>query len=208
MSVTADSNHTITPANQRLRIAVLRILFVLAALPILLGVPVWHGAALSLVHTLGTLTIIAAVLGRFWAILYIGGRKNATVMQDGPYSLCRHPLYSFSIIGVVGFGLALGSVVLAVALGALAAAVLWLTARREERFLRAAFGPAYDAYAAHVPRLMPRLSNFHTPPRITVDLSVLRRNLADALVFLTAIPLAAAIQAMHAAGYGAAFRLW
>lgn len=198
----------IAPANQRLRIAVLRVLFVLAAVPILLGMPIWSGVPMLLLHSLGILAIIAAVLGRFWAILYIGGRKNATVMQDGPYSLCRHPLYAFSIIGVAGFGLALGSIVLAVTLGALGATVLWLTARREERFLRATFGPDYAEYAERVPRLLPRLSRFRTAPKITVDLGILRRNLADALVFLAAIPLAEAIQSLHASGYAVAFRLW
>lgn len=52
------------------------------------------------------LKIVACVLIGFWSILYIGGRKNQMIMQDGPYSMCRHPLYLFSTIGVFGFGLA------------------------------------------------------------------------------------------------------
>ena len=39
--------------------------------------------------------LLAAVLGRFWAILYIGGRKNAEVMQDGRIRSCRIRFYLF-----------------------------------------------------------------------------------------------------------------
>lgn len=56
----------------------------------------------ELLEVLGISLVIFAVLGRFWSILYIGGRKNKEVMQDGPYSMCRHPLYQFSTMGVVG----------------------------------------------------------------------------------------------------------
>ncbi|MFV2065761.1 MAG: isoprenylcysteine carboxylmethyltransferase family protein, partial [Pirellulales bacterium] len=30
---------------------------------------------------------------RWWATLYIGNRKQCVLVTDGPYSLCRNPLY-------------------------------------------------------------------------------------------------------------------
>ena len=30
---------------------------------------------------------------RLWATLYVGGRKGRVVVCEGPYSLCRNPLY-------------------------------------------------------------------------------------------------------------------
>jgi protein-S-isoprenylcysteine O-methyltransferase Ste14 len=30
---------------------------------------------------------------RLWSTLYIGGRKRVVLVSDGPYSLCRNPLY-------------------------------------------------------------------------------------------------------------------
>lgn len=180
------------PFNQKIRIATLRLVFA-ALLPLVAftqsrwgGVP---SVALTL-ETLGILGIFASVLGRFWAILYIGGRKNAAVMQDGPYSICRHPLYLFSTLGVVGFGLMLGSMTLAAILGGTAWLILSMTAAREEQFLRASFGARYDDYAARVPRMLPAWRLFRTESLVTVDIGTLSRNTADALVFMALIPLA------------------
>jgi hypothetical protein len=134
--------------------------------------------------------VITAVLGRFWSILYVGGHKNVTVVQDGPFSICRHPLYLFSTIGVSGFGLMLGSMVLTLYFGCVTLAILSITARKEEAFLRGKFGPTYDAYAARVPMIVPRLSQFKTEASMTISVPSLRHNLMDALVFLAFIPLA------------------
>lgn len=187
-----DLSGAMTPAepfNQKIRIAALRIVFA-ALLPLTLFThTAWNGAVAGLLQTAGILAILCAVLGRFWAILYIGGRKNKVVLRDGPYSICRHPLYLFSTIGVVGFGLMLQSLTLAMALGGAAFLILSLTAAREERFLRDAFGD-YGAYAREVPRMFPAPHLFHTPGRLTVDTHSLTRNAADALVFIALIPLA------------------
>lgn len=137
----------------------------------------------------GVLLIVFGVLWRFWAILYIGGRKNRTVVSDGPYSLCRHPLYLGSSISTLGFGLLTQSLILTVAIAGMTFAILMFTARREERFLRLAFGKAYDDYAARVPLLIPRPSLFYSPDEVTFVARDLRVNLQDAVVFLSLFPL-------------------
>lgn len=196
----------VRPANQRLRIATLRLFFVAALIPILWGVPVWQAVPVqALMRTAGSLCIVAAVLGRFWAILYIGGRKNAQVMQTGPYSICRHPLYFFSTIGATGFGLLLDSLLLAALFGLGAFTILSATARREEDYLRTMFGPAYEDYAGRVPRILPRPSLFRAGPGMMLNLNALRTNLADALVFVAAFPVAEAIGALHDAGLARGF---
>ncbi len=144
----------------------------------------------EIMEVLGVSLVIFAVLGRFWSILYIGGRKNKQVMQDGPYSICGHPLYFFSTMGVVGLGLMLGSIVLTVGLGVLTFIILTATANKEEDFLRAEFGDAYGAYEAHTPRIWPKLSLFQTEGEVVFDVNHLKGNFFDALVFLTFIPLA------------------
>lgn len=180
------------PFNQRIRIAALRLFFV-ACIPLIVFTrsawmePEW---VFEIAEVTGILLIIFAVLGRFWAILYIGGHKNRQVMQDGPFSICRHPLYLFSTLGVVGLGLMLGSLVLTALLGIAVFLILTATAAREEAFLRSEFGPTYDIYAARVPRIWPNLSLFHTEPSVQVKVATLRVNFFDALVFLAFIPLA------------------
>lgn len=189
---------------QRHRINILRLLF-LSIVPLLLFTrSAWNGDLYPLFHevreVLGTLLVIAGVLGRFWAILYAGGRKNVEVVQSGPYSMCRHPLYLFSTIAVTGFGVLLGSAILTILLGTVTYAVLRMTAAREEAHLREAFGPAYDLYAARVPAIIPDPALFHSPPEWTFEVSQLRRNFRDALVFLTFIPLAELMEYLHETG--------
>lgn len=183
---------TARPFNQKIRIAVLRVFFVMAVPLILFTRSAWMEPdwLFDLFELAGVFLIIGAVLGRFWAILYIGALKNKEVMQDGPYSICRHPLYFFSTMGVVGFGLMLGSFVLTAVLGGVAFVILSRTAAREEAFLRAEFGAAYDVYAARVPRIWPKFSLFQAEPTVTSSLIAVRTNFFDALVFLAFIPLA------------------
>ncbi len=191
------------PFNQKIRIAVLRVFFVLAIPLILFTESVWREPdwLFDVFEITGVFMIIGAVLGRFWAILYVGAVKNKIIMQDGPYSICRHPLYLFSTIGVVGFGLMLGSFILTVVLGGAAFLILTATARREEVFLRAEFGADYDAYAARVPRIWPKISLFHAEPTVTSSLKAMRTNFFDALVFLAFIPLAELMEGVKDAGF-------
>lgn len=124
------------PFNQKIRIAALRLVFAALLLVVALGGSRWNAmpGVSGLMETLGIFGIMVAVLGRFWAILYIGGRKNAAVTQDGPYSICRHPLYLFSAIGTLGFGLMMGSLFSALLLAAVTFLILSLTAEREEAY--------------------------------------------------------------------------
>lgn len=189
------------PFNQRIRIAVLRLFGAIVLVPLLLLTrPLAAAGPLrDILWLLGTLLVVAGVLGRFWAILYIGTRKNKEVMQAGPYSICRHPLYLSSTLGVAGFGLLLGSVTVAALMALAVFAILYLTAGREEAFLRQQFGQAYADYAARVPRILPRPALFSTPAQITVDIKPLAMTWADALVFLGFLPVALMVDWLRAA---------
>jgi protein-S-isoprenylcysteine O-methyltransferase Ste14 len=178
------------PVNQGIRINILRLAFLTTLPMIFLTRSAWPEGVFEILEVVGLAAIIAAVLGRFWSILYIGGHKNNRVMQDGPYSVMRHPLYFFSTLGVAGLGMMLGSLILTLILTALTFAILSVTAKKEEAYLRGMFGTDYDAYAARVPMILPRPSLFRTETSLTVSVPHLRQNLMDALVFLAFIPLA------------------
>ncbi|MFV0411045.1 MAG: methyltransferase family protein [Paracoccus sp. (in: a-proteobacteria)] len=196
--------------NQRMRINILRGSFLLL-IPIILLVPPGMGNAGSgheMIETIGALMLFAGVLGRFWSILYVGGVKNAELMTDGPFSMTRNPLYFFSSIAATGIGLMLGAVSFALLLGGVVGLILWITAKRESAFLRQEFGPAYDDYAARVPFFVPDLRLFSARPELTVRTAPLRRNLADALVFLSFVPMVELIDAFKIwIGYQG-FHLW
>ena len=178
------------------RINLLRLSFVLALPALVFSKSIWEEIVWisETADMLGLFSIITAVLGRFWSIIYIGGRKSNLVFQDGPYSMSRHPLYLFSTIGAVGIGLMLGSIALTILLAGLTFVILNATAEKEEQYLRATFGDSYDDYAARVPRIIPKVSLFKTENTVTFSVSELRSNMFDAFVFLGFIPLTEALE--------------
>jgi protein-S-isoprenylcysteine O-methyltransferase Ste14 len=119
---------------------------------------------------LGWVLFFAGVTVRQWATLYIGGRKGHEVVREGPYSVCRHPLYLGSFLLFLSTAAFLKSGVV------LAAALLSLTAYRllgipsEEWALRVKLGAEYDDYARSTPCLWPRWSMFTTADRILVPM--------------------------------------
>ncbi|MDO5643866.1 MAG: isoprenylcysteine carboxylmethyltransferase family protein [Paracoccus sp. (in: a-proteobacteria)] len=196
--------------NQGQRINILR-LVMLIALPVILLVPPGFGstgAAHELIETAGMLLLFTGVLGRLWSILYVGGIKNAELMTDGPFSMTRNPLYFFSTLAATGIGLMLGAFSFALLLGGVIGLVLWITAKRESAFLRQEFGPAYDAYAARVPFFFPDPRLFSAKASLTVRIAPLRRNLADALVFLAFIPFVELVDVLKTQLGWTGFQLW
>lgn len=190
---------TVRPFNQRIRIGALRLGALILAPLLILTHPyfVAEGLGFELMENVGVFLIIACVLGRFWAILYVGRHKNRGVVTDGPYSVTRNPLYLFSTLGAFGVGLLFGKLSLALLLGGGVFALLYFTARREAAFLAAEFGPAYADYAARVPMFLPNFRLFTTAPTVEISTDALRRNLLDAFVFLSAIPLAELAETLY-----------
>jgi len=83
-------------------------------------------------------------------------KKNAELTVSGPYAYTRNPLYLGSMLIAFGFALAARSVLIAAVLVVLFAAIYIPVIRSEEEYLRSVF-PEFDAYAAAVPRLIPRI---------------------------------------------------
>lgn len=131
----------------------------------------WYRVELDVI---GWLVFIAGLGLRFWATLYIGGRKAVTLVHEGPYSLCRNPLYLGTLLVALSAAIMLQS--LALAAGMLVGAVFYAlaTVPAEERFLRKKLGEPYVRYCQRVPRFWPHLAGFHTSRAITVNIKGLR----------------------------------
>ncbi|MBP1658026.1 MAG: putative protein-S-isoprenylcysteine methyltransferase [Bacteroidetes bacterium] len=140
---------------------------------------------------------------RFWGVSIAGAETRTTgrvggtyLITTGPFAHVRNPLYLGNMIMYAGVG------VMSMALfpWLLLAAVVWfyvqysLIISREEEYLAAQFGGAYDDYRKHVPRFLPRLTPYRTedpPPKrmnIAEGLASERRTLqAMALVTLLVV---------------------
>lgn len=132
------------------------------------------------IDALAWASFVAGAAFRFWATLYIGGRKEAFLVTDGPYSVCRNPLYVGSLLLAVATGLFLKSLLFAVALTLVAVLYMLTTVPVEEEFLRARYRTDYDSYVRRVPRYWAAFRGFHSRSQLTVDLHALRLECARA----------------------------
>lgn len=156
-----------------------------------------NGFTHEAIEYFGVGLLLVCVIGRAWCTLYIGGRKKAELVQDGPYSISRNPLYVFSFIGAAGVGAAAGSVV-AILLVALACyAVFAIVVIKEEAFLSDRFGADYKAYCARVPRFWPRFSSWHDVETVEASPRLVLASVRDGAVFFLAIPLVEGIEYLH-----------
>jgi protein-S-isoprenylcysteine O-methyltransferase Ste14 len=144
---------------------------------------------IDLCESLGLVFLAVAAFGRLWCLVFIAGRKNDELVMDGPYSTVRNPLYVFSFIGAVGFGLAVENPFLALLLAVLFAGYYSVIVRREEAFLEGAFGDAFRQYAARTPRWIPRRSLYHERETVPVIARKMRSGILDAMWFIWAFLL-------------------
>lgn len=123
--------------------------FVVAAVFLVFAKPTWRTLAWSLPFVLAGLWL------RGYAAGYV--KKNAELTRTGPYAYTRNPLYLGSMGIAFGFAVAAGRWWLGALLVVMFLAIYVPTILSEEAFLRGVF-PAFDNYAAKVPRLLPRLT--------------------------------------------------
>lgn len=199
-------NTTHRPALDLGAVQKIRKLAVLAALVGLVGLSLvtqsiggvdgaWH----ERVEAIGFVAMILSIVGRAWCSLYIGGRKKAEIVDRGPYSITRNPLYVFSYIGAFGIGAQSGSVTIGLGFVLAAMAVFYLTVRREEAFLQREFGAVYATYMARTPRFWPDFSLWRDDEQRTIRPALFLLTIRDGLVFLLAIPIFELIDAGQAA---------
>jgi len=122
-------------------------------------------------------TFLAGVALRIWATLHVGGRKEQSLVIEGPYSITRNPLYLGSFLIALSLGMFIQSGVFMLAVVVVAWVHMALTVRAEEQVLRKIHGEAFDAYCRATPRFFPNPRRFHSPAVVEVNLSGLRREM-------------------------------
>ncbi len=115
----------------------------------------------SVRYTGVALTLAGEAL-RFWGVLHIGAVSRTRsdrlgpLIQTGPFGLVRNPLYLGNAALWLGFALTAGLAWLTPVIALLLALEYHPIVRWEERLLAARLGQQYHAYAARVPRWIPR----------------------------------------------------
>lgn len=128
-------------------------------------------------------------MGRLYSTAFIGGIKNKNLVTVGPYSVCRNPLYFFSLCGAAGLGFATASLtVTAIIFFGFLIVYIGLISREEE-FLQDKFGKEFTIYKNKVPRLLPDLSRWHCPAELTFQPKYLNFAWRDAVWWFAPLPV-------------------
>jgi len=111
---------------------------------------------------------------------FIAGHKDADLVTTGPYARCRHPLYSCSILGALGLGLATKSLLLCVLTLLLITALVVYAASCEEQFLADSFPEQFKAYVAGTPNMWWPGRGLALPEHVDLRPAVLWKAFLDA----------------------------
>jgi len=186
---------------QKKRKAVLFFAVISLACLIVLTRPVEFATQYSiLLEILGIHLIIFGVGYRIWSTIYIGGKKCAEVVKEGPYSMSRNPLYFGSICCSIGVGLQTGMLVFGLLCGFFCWLIFHIVTAREERFLLKRFGGVYQEYLSSTPRMMPKVRMYRDSTEfVTFKPMHLKRALQDNAWFFLAVPATELVEMAHEA---------
>jgi protein-S-isoprenylcysteine O-methyltransferase Ste14 len=138
-------------------------LIILVVVLLRLGVFKKHGSATAnpWLQGIGLAIFLLGLALAIWARIYIGRnwgmpmteKAEPELVNTGPYSKIRHPIYSGIILALVGSGIAIGLYLLVTA--AIIAAYFIYSAITEERNLTKLFPEAYPEYKRSTKMLIP-----------------------------------------------------
>lgn len=186
-------------ANERWRMPLTRIFAVVVLLLLLFTAHAWEqGVALDVAMEIcGFALLIVCAAGRIWSLLYISGRKTTSLVDQGPYSVVRHPLYVSTLLGSIGVGLASENLIALAAILVFTVVSYWPVVRSEERRLIQVHGDAYRDYQRRVPQLIPRFALLSEPAELQVRPRVFRQGALEALAVIGIYMALQIIEGLH-----------
>lgn len=132
------------------------------------------GWAELILETAGWVLFLAGAAFRWWATLFIGGRKGHALACQGPYSITRNPLYFGTFLMLISISACVQSASLAVVCVLVSVYYLQVTVPGEEGRLEKMHAEQYACYRTRVPRFFPRLKLLESPETIEVKSEGLR----------------------------------
>jgi protein-S-isoprenylcysteine O-methyltransferase Ste14 len=186
----------------RRRIAISKVFAVPVALMALFTASKWRNYPLfgEMLFAAGCALVGVASVGRLWCALYISGYKKQSLITAGPYSLCRNPLYFFSLLGAIGVGLATETIVIPLVIGIAFALYYPAIIKAEEVKLRGLHSERYEVYCNSVPRFIPRASLLTEPPEYLVNPRIFRKSMIHTLWFVWLVGMLEIVSALRELG--------
>lgn len=108
-----------------------------------------------ILYVAGFLLVVFAALGRLYTTSFLGGFKSKKLIDFGPFSVVRNPLYLFSFIGVLGLSLMSNNFLIIIVVPLLFLLIYYPLIKREENYLKNYLGVEYKQYCKRVHRIVP-----------------------------------------------------
>ncbi len=160
------------------------------------------GSAVHLLMSLSGLILLAiAIFGRTWAAAFISGKKNISLVTSGPYSITRHPLYFFSLLGFIGAGLSFSSLFAVIIFIFIFLLTHYQTIIKEENQLCIIFGSDYDTYKKKVPCLTPNYKLLSNPNNLVFSPKKFTKSVFESSLIIIVYPVAQLIDWLHVNSY-------
>jgi protein-S-isoprenylcysteine O-methyltransferase Ste14 len=187
----------------RQRVVVSRIFAIVVILLVTFTAAPYKEGSLTdlLFETFSLFLLTICSMGRLWALLYISGYKKLELITEGPYSMVRHPLYVFSLIGAIGIGLASENILVLAVMVIFYLSYYPLTIFAEEKKLVDKFDQAYLDYAKRTPRFLPKLSLYKGSAQYQINADIFVKNLANGMWFIWIFILLNFIETLQETGY-------
>jgi protein-S-isoprenylcysteine O-methyltransferase Ste14 len=191
---------------EKYRVVFSRIFLIIFGIGLLFVGSKWESrVVLAIFFASACILAAVAALGRLWCALYISGYKDNVLITLGPYSMCRNPLYFFSLAGAIGVGLATGTVLVPVVISALFAVYYPSVIKSEEARLARIHQGDFDLYRERTRAFFPKLNDFKEPDEYVVKPIIFRKNMMDAIWFILLVALLSFTSALHQSGVLPAF---
>ncbi|MFH2220169.1 MAG: isoprenylcysteine carboxylmethyltransferase family protein [Pseudomonadota bacterium] len=185
---------------EKLRIRVSQVFVVFLILMIGVSESAWEERAPLVgifLFLAGAMLAGVASLGRLWCSLYIAGYKTDRLITKGPYSMCRNPLYFFSLIGGLGVGLASETLFIPALIFVAFALYYPFVIKSEEAELRELHKEQFDMYRESVPSFFPNVFKLKEPEEYVVKPVIFKKHMFDALWFIWLLGILEIIEGLH-----------
>jgi protein-S-isoprenylcysteine O-methyltransferase Ste14 len=97
----------------------------------------------------------------------LGGHKSNKIIDYGPFSMVRNPLYLFSFIAALGLSVMSNNILILIMVPSVYLLIYLPLIKREEGYLSSYFGKPYDDYCEKTPRIIPSFKNYKNQEFIT-----------------------------------------